>query len=112
MDGWWWVCWDWLFWVVITPLSSVNRAACEVTQEIDGASRLNCDARMTHTNSFRDLAVWQQAMLLVVFYCLSRASPAGGRWGWTAQGRRGVFSFPSNIGEGPRRKRRKAYLHH
>ena len=74
---------------------------------------MNCDARMTHTNSFRDLAVWQQAMLLVEdVYRLSRAFPSDERFGLTAQLRRAAVSIPSNIGEGARRKRRKAYLHH
>jgi four helix bundle protein len=68
---------------------------------------------MTHTNSFRDLVVWQQAMLLVEdVYRLSRAFPSDERFGLTAQLRRAAVSIPSNIGEGARRKRRKAYLHH
>jgi len=68
---------------------------------------------MTHTNSFRDLVVWQQAMLLVEdVYRLSRAFPSDDRFGLTAQLRRAAVSIPSNIGEGARRKRRKAYLHH
>jgi four helix bundle protein len=68
---------------------------------------------MPLTNSFRDLEVWQQAMLLVEdVYRLSRRFPPDERFGLTAQLRRAAVSIPSNIGEGGRRKRRKAHLHH
>ena len=68
---------------------------------------------MAKTNSFRDLEVWQQAMILVEdIYRLSRAFPADERFGLTSQLRRAAVSIPSNIGEGGRRKRRKANLHH
>jgi len=65
------------------------------------------------TNSFRDLDVWQEAMTLVEdVYRLSGKFPPDERFGLTAQVRRAAISIPSNIGEGARRKRRKAYLHH
>jgi four helix bundle protein len=68
---------------------------------------------MPATNSFRDLEVWQEAMSLVEdVYRLSRNFPADERFGLTAQLRRAAISIPSNIGEGGRRKRRKAHLHH
>jgi len=68
---------------------------------------------MAHTNSFRDLVAWQEAMLLVEdVYRVSRSFPAEERFGLTAQLRRAAVSVPSNIGEGARRKRRKPYLNH
>lgn len=68
---------------------------------------------MPRTNSFRDLNVWQEAMLLVEdVYRLSRHFPSDERFGLTSQVRRAAVSIPSNIGEGGRRKRRKAHLHH
>jgi len=68
---------------------------------------------MAATNSFRDLRVWQEAMLLVDdVYEISRRFPADERYGLTSQIRRAAVSIPSNIGEGSRRKRRRAYLHH
>ncbi len=68
---------------------------------------------MAHTNSFRDLKVWEEAMLLVEdVYRTSLGFPSDERFGLTAQLRRAAVSIPSNIGEGWRRKRRKAYLNH
>ena len=68
---------------------------------------------MPLTNSFRDLEVWQEAMQLVEeVYRLSRRFPPDERFGLTAQVRRAAVSIPSNIGEGGRRKRRKANLYH
>ena len=52
-------------------------------------------------------------MLLVEdIYRLSRSFPADERFGLTSQLRRSAVSIPSNIGEGGRRKRRKAHLYH
>jgi four helix bundle protein len=63
--------------------------------------------------SFRNLKVWQSSMLLVEeIYQLSRRFPADERYGLTSQIRRAAVSVPSNIGEGARRKRRRAYLNH
>ena len=68
---------------------------------------------MPATNSFRDLDVWKESMQLVEeIYALSKAFPADERFGLTAQLRRAAVSIPSNIGEGARRSRRKAYLNH
>ena len=65
------------------------------------------------TSSFRDLDVWREAMLLVEdVYVASKQFPAEERFGLTAQLRRAAISIPSNIGEGSRRKRRKAFRHH
>lgn len=68
---------------------------------------------MASTTSFRQLDVWQEAMTLVEeIYVASRQFPADERFGLTAQLRRATVSIPSNIGEGARRKRRRAFLHH
>jgi four helix bundle protein len=68
---------------------------------------------MKFTSSFRDLDVWQESMVLVEdIYTLSKRFPAEERFGLTSQIRRATVSIPSNIGEGARRKRRKAFLHH
>lgn len=45
-------------------------------------------------------------------YAVSRKFPPDERFGLAAQMRRAAVSIPSNIGEGARRKRRKAYLNH
>jgi four helix bundle protein len=68
---------------------------------------------MTMTSSFRDLEVWQESMTLVEeIYALSTRFPPEERFGLTSQLRRAAVSIPSNIGEGARRKRRKAFVHH
>ncbi|MBI2188682.1 MAG: four helix bundle protein [Acidobacteria bacterium] len=68
---------------------------------------------MTQTGSFRDLKVWQQAMGLVEdVYRVTSQFPLDERFGLTAQLRRAAVSIPSNIGEGRRRKRQRAYLHY
>ena len=45
-------------------------------------------------------------------YRISKKFPADERFGLTAQLRRAAISIPSNIGEGKRRKRNKAFLNH
>ena len=68
---------------------------------------------MKVTSSFRDLEVWQESMTLVEeIYGLSKRFPSEERFGLTSQLRRAAVSIPSNIGEGARRKRRKAFVHH
>ena len=68
---------------------------------------------MRSTSSFRDLKVWQLAMDLVQdIYASTKRFPRDERFGLTAQIRRAAVSIPSNIGEGQRRKRRKAFLNH
>jgi len=68
---------------------------------------------MKMTSSFRDLELWQESMTLVEeIYALSKRFPPEERFGLTSQLRRAAVSIPSNIGEGARRKRRKAFAHH
>jgi four helix bundle protein len=45
-------------------------------------------------------------------YVLSKGFPTEERFSLTAQIRRAAVSIPSNIAEGQRRKRRRAFLHH
>ena len=68
---------------------------------------------MPHSKAFRGLVVWQRSMDLVErIYEISAAFPRDERFGLTAQIRRSAVSVPSNIGEGSRRKKRKAFLNH
>lgn len=68
---------------------------------------------MSEELSFRRLDVWREAMTLVEeIYVQSRRFPSDERFGLTSQLRRAAVSVPSNIGEGARRKKRKANLHH
>ncbi len=68
---------------------------------------------MPNNSSFHDLKVWRQAMGLVEdVYKLSARFPAAERFGLTSQIRRAAVSIPSNIGEGKRRKRQRAFLYH
>jgi four helix bundle protein len=68
---------------------------------------------MAHSKAFRDLMVWPRSMDLVErIYEISAAFPRDERFGLTAQIRRAAVSVPSNIGEGSRRKKRKAFLNH
>ena len=68
---------------------------------------------MTETGTFRDLKVWQQAILLVEDVCrLTSQFPPDERFGLTTQIRRATVSIASNIGEAKRRKRQRALLNH
>lgn len=50
---------------------------------------------------YQDLAVWQEARLLVrEIYVLTRLFPSDERFGLTSQIRRSAISVPSNIAEG------------
>jgi four helix bundle protein len=68
---------------------------------------------MPHSKAFRDLKVWHRSMDVVErIYKVSATFPKDDRFGLTAQTRRAAVSVPSNIGEGSRRKKRKAFLNH
>jgi four helix bundle protein len=68
---------------------------------------------MGNDGSFRELKVWQASMALVEdLYRVTRGFPGDERFGLTSQLRRAAVSVPSNIGEGKRRKRQRAYAHH
>src|SRR5574341_119035 len=61
--------------------------------------------------SYRDLLVWQKAMLLAKeIYLLTSKFPAEEKFGLTAQMRRAAVSVPSNIAEGHARQGTKEYL--
>jgi len=62
---------------------------------------------------FRNLKVWQASMDLVEeVFRVTRTFPSHERFGLTSQIRRASASIASNIGEGKRRKRERAFLHH
>jgi len=63
--------------------------------------------------SFRDLRIWQVAMVLAErVYTMSRDFPKDETYGLRAQLRRAVISVPSNIAEGHTRSHTKEYLNH
>jgi four helix bundle protein len=68
---------------------------------------------MQKNHSFRNLTVWQRSMTLVEeIYRITKRFPREELFGLTAQIRKASVSIPSNIGEGKRRKRERAFLHH
>ena len=63
--------------------------------------------------SFRELRVWQAAMILVKnVYRLTQDFPKQEMYGLTSQIRRAAVSIPSNIAEGHTREHLREYLHH
>jgi four helix bundle protein len=68
---------------------------------------------MQKDHSFRNLTVWQRSMTLVEeIYRVTKRFPREELFGLTAQLRKASVSIPSNIGEGKRRKRERAFIHH
>ena len=62
--------------------------------------------------SFRDLMVWQEAMLLAkLVYALQRALPKEELYGIGDQIRRAVVSIASNIAEGYGRETKSDFMH-
>ena len=63
--------------------------------------------------SFRDLEIWQRAMVLVTrCYRLAEGLPRSEAFGLALQLRRSAVSIPSNIAEGHGRSATGEYLHH
>ena len=61
--------------------------------------------------TFKDLKVWQEAMMLVeMIYLKTKTFPKEEIYGLTSQIRRAAVSIPANIAEGNGRKSRKEYL--
>jgi four helix bundle protein len=62
-------------------------------------------------NSYRDLLVWQKAMVLAKqVYGMTRGFPGDERFGLIVQMRRAAVSVPSNIAEGQVRQGRKEFV--
>jgi len=63
---------------------------------------------MHNDSSFRNLKVWQLAMVLVEdVYRVTTAFRVQERFGLTSQLRRAAVSVPSNVGEGKRRSAKR-----
>jgi len=59
------------------------------------------DQMTERVRSFKDLRVWQQAMILVdACYAMTRRFPSDERFGLVSQIRRAAVSVPTNIAEG------------
>jgi four helix bundle protein len=68
---------------------------------------------MAKIDSYRELEVWQLAMVLVLdVYRVTRTFPPEERFGLAQQARRSAVSVPSNIAEGHNRHAQRAYLNH
>ncbi len=66
---------------------------------------------MSDIKSYRDLIVWQKAMVLVKqVYESSKTFPKEEQFGLTQQLRRSIVSVPSNIAEGSGRGTTKDYI--
>lgn len=65
-----------------------------------------------HVQSYRDLLVWQKAMMLTeAVYRVSEAFPDRERYGMTSQLRRAAVSVAANLAEGHARATRKDFAH-
>lgn len=63
--------------------------------------------------SYRDLAVWQKAMdLVIACYSLSRSFPDTEKFGLSSQLQRAAVSVPANIAEGRGRRNTKEFIRH
>jgi four helix bundle protein len=62
-------------------------------------------------SGYRDLLVWQKAILLAKeVYRLTRDFPSSEKWGLVSQMRRAAVSVPSNIAEGQARRTTKDFI--
>ena len=65
-----------------------------------------------YVKSYKELIVWQKAILLVKeVYLVTESFPNSERYGLTSQIRRSAVSIPSNIAEGYGRRSSKEYSH-
>jgi four helix bundle protein len=68
--------------------------------------------RTSVIRSYRDLEVWQEAMVLAEdCYTLTKSIPRNELFGMTGQIRRSAVSVPANIAEGYGRDNRGDYVH-
>ena len=68
---------------------------------------------MAKLGSYRELVVWQKAMLLAErVYRLTESFPSSERFGLTSQMRRAAVSILSNVAEGHNRRSRGSYASH
>jgi four helix bundle protein len=62
-------------------------------------------------NSYRDLRVWQEAMVLAEsVYRITKSFPRNELFGLTSQGRRASASVPANIAEGHGREHTRSFI--
>jgi four helix bundle protein len=97
----------------ISLFSYFQTTLAKFPRNLGGIPRASSGRMQSNDGSFRGLTVWQAAMNLVVDICSTTVSfPREERCGLTSQLRDAGVSIASNIGEGKRRKRQKAYLYH
>jgi four helix bundle protein len=69
-------------------------------------------AESSQPKHFKDLVVWQKAMLLAKsMYLLTETFPAPERYGIVAQVRRASVAIPTNIAEGQARHATSDFMH-
>ena len=77
---------------------------------IRGLLQLSLEVHMS--SSFRDLRVWQEAMILTGrVYKITAEFPKTETYGLTQQMRRAAVSMPSNIDEGKGHRSNKEFVH-
>jgi four helix bundle protein len=68
---------------------------------------------MVEVRSYRDLAVWQKAMdVVVACYELTKSFPNRELYALSSQLQRAAVSIPANIAEGRERQHRKEFIQH
>jgi four helix bundle protein len=72
---------------------------------------LSFGPKLAKPKSYRDLIVWQKAMLLArIIYSITATFPSDEKFGLVAQMRRAAVSIPSNGAEGQARHTRKEFI--